>query len=88
MNDWQFLWKEGFIFNIDSVEKDQRLKAVYPQTRLLPEVNVFQVAHSSQTAQIQTLHSIPSHGKLVHCSQSLQHSRDEGKVVEGQPQAA
>ncbi len=54
---------------------------------LLPEVDVFQVAHSSQSTQLQTLHSVPSHGQLVHCTQSLQHSRDVREVVEGEAQA-
>lgn len=56
-------------------------------TGLLPEVNVFQVAHSDQSAQIQTLHSVPSHSQLVNYTQSLQHSRDVREAVKGKPQA-
>lgn len=41
----------------------QRPSAVYSlAARPLPEVDVFQVAHSGQSTQIQTLHSVPSHG--------------------------
>lgn len=61
--------------------------AVCSLTGLLPEVNVFQVAHSDQSAQLQTLHSVPSHSQLVHRAQPLQHSRDVREVVEGEPQA-
>lgn len=58
------------IWDTDPIEKEKRdetkkvqgLRAVYPPTCLLPEVNVFQVAHSSQSTQIQTLHSVPGHG--------------------------
>lgn len=53
---------------------------------LLPEVDVFQVAHSEQSTQLQNLYSVSSHGQLVHSTQSLQHSRDVSEVVEGQPQ--
>lgn len=65
----------------------QRPSAVYSLARPLPEVDVFQVAHSGQSTQIQTVHSVPSHGELVHCTQSLQHSRDVREIVEGEPEA-
>jgi len=65
----------------------KRLRAVYSLAGLLPEVDVFQVAHSGQSTQLQTLHSVPSHGQLVHCTQPLKHSGDESKVVEGESQA-
>lgn len=77
-------------------EKDERkikergyteLRAVCSLAGLLPEVDVFQVAHSGQSTQLQTLHSVPSHGQLVHCAQSLQHSRNVREVVEREPQA-
>lgn len=45
------------------------------------------MAHSDQSAQIQTLHSVPSHSQLVNYTQSLQHSRDVREAVKGKPQA-
>lgn len=65
----------------------QRLRAVFSLADLLPEVDDFQVVHSDQSTQLQTLNSVPSHGQLVHCTQSLQHSRDVREVVKGEPQA-
>ena len=83
------------ILHIDPTEKQERedtteverLRAVYSLAGLLPKVDVFQVAHSGQSTQLQTLHSVPSHGQLVHCTQPLQHSGDVREVVEGEPEA-
>lgn len=58
---------------------DRDGRAVRP---LLPEVNIFQLAHPCQGAQVQTLQPVPSHGQLVHGAQSLQHGRDVGETVE------
>lgn len=53
---------------------------------ILPEVNALQVAHSRQSAQVQTLHPVSGHGQSVHGGQPLQHSGDVGEVVERQAQ--
>ncbi|TNN87533.1 hypothetical protein EYF80_002250 [Liparis tanakae] len=45
------------------------------------------VAHFGQNTQLQTLHSVPGHGQLVHGTQPLQHRRDVSEVVKGQPEA-
>lgn len=55
---------------------------------LLPEVDVFQVAHGEQSTQLQTHHLIPSHGQLVHSTQSLQHCWDVIEVIEGEAKTA
>lgn len=68
-----------------AIEAVQRLRAVYSPAGFLPEVDVFQVAHSGQNTQLQTLYSVSSHGQLVHCTQSLQHRRDMSEIVEGKP---
>lgn len=60
-------------------KKDGSDEAVHP---LLPEVNISQLAHPSECAQVQNLHPVPSHGQLVHSAQSLQHGRDVGETVE------
>lgn len=53
---------------------------------ILPEVNVLQMAHSSQSTQVQPLHPVSRHGESVHGAQPLQHGGDVSEVVEGQPQ--
>ena len=85
-------WRCKNILNIiENKATAQRLsmpqtpKAICSPADLLPEVNDFQVAHSDQSTQLQTLHSVPSHGQLVHCTQSLQHSGDVREAVEGEP---
>lgn len=44
------------------------------------------MAHSSQSAQVQTLHPVSSHGESVHGAQPLQHGGDVSEVVERQPE--
>lgn len=46
------------------------------------------MAHSGQTAKLQSLHLVSGHGQPVHRAQPLQHGGDVGKVVEGEAQAA
>jgi len=52
-----------------------------------PQVNALQVAHCGQVTQLQSLHTVPSHGQLLRRPEPLQHGRDVGEVVEGQAQA-
>lgn len=77
------IMKEG----LKETKEVERMRAVYCLAGLSPEVDVFQVAHSGQSTQLQTLHCVPSHGQLVHCTQPLQHSGDVREVVKGKPQA-
>lgn len=57
-----------------------------PPPIILPEVNVLQVAHSSQSTQVQALHPVSCHGEPVHGAQPLQHGGDVSEVVERQPE--